>query len=398
MTVDKDKQLMEFPEGGPFTENIMFVCTYEATLGNLQKEKPFDLLGRLTPTGAVKALNCNYGHVAQAGYEQYIKKPRPPPPPHVRQRKLQGDGTCFNSCVQATITFDGRGGAPVWPKSLRNVLPGKTYELKTFPSTGKTQVPGVTDPDLRDGVLIAQTWAEFLTASGASAAHGSPVAVVACRPLMMNYKFALVRSSDRIMFNLHALFEHFVKANTTDTTIPFPIREVVNDQEKQKIALKFAAPGENYVRVNMFCRGKINLLGASGKEAPKKIYAYLSRLFSENWAKYVVLRPKRDSEKTAPPPAQPPAQPPAKPLAQPPAKPLAQPPAKPQPPAQPPAKPQPPTTPLLSSGLDSILDYLFKDDPPPPKKETDEERAARLAALLDEVAGDEVVDEDVEQH
>jgi hypothetical protein len=137
----------------------------------------------------VKALNCNYGHKAQPGFERFLKVParRHPPahagapgeqglaPANVRLRKLQGDGTCFNSAVEA-IVIPGPEDMP--PPAVRDLLaahPDKHYAVKSFPTTGKTQVPGVLLVGLEDGAFIARLWARYLTQAGVGLRADVPV-------------------------------------------------------------------------------------------------------------------------------------------------------------------------------------------------------------------------------
>lgn len=97
----------------PFSPLTMFVCTYQAVLSNIRK-KPEALIRALEPRGPIRALNCNFGHKFQPGYERFEKRAAPPAPARagpagqiaaaiVRVRKRQGDGTCFNSALEVTV-------------------------------------------------------------------------------------------------------------------------------------------------------------------------------------------------------------------------------------------------------------------------------------------------------
>ena len=234
-----DKQLLE-PPAQPFTRLKMFVCTYEAQLHGIDISHA-KLIKMLQPKGAIKVLNCNYGHMCQPGYEEFLKhkpphkpqkrlqrRPKTPPgggkvlrPATTRKRKLQGDGTCFNSAIEVIIVLDpaakeGHYGIPI-PPIVREMLatrPNKHYNVKTFPTTGKTQVPGVILPGHEDGAYVARVLAKYLTEFNAgeeipgSPGRHAPVTVVSEQPIMKNFKFELNRSCNRIILNLKGIIDY----------------------------------------------------------------------------------------------------------------------------------------------------------------------------------------------
>ena len=293
---EEDAELLA-PVEPPFTPPFLFVCTYEAELSNLATPHTA-LIRQLEPRGAVKALNCNFGHKAQPGFERFLKSPPPrpeggwalrpgveaavggdDPPPHqlapalVKQRKLQGDGTCFNSAIEAIIIPGPNDATPAAVRHVLDTHPEKHYAVKSFPTTGKTQVPGVLDPDLADGAYIARLWARYLTEEGAGANPGLPVAVEAERPIMQNFKFHLQRLSPRIIIDLSRLVARLEELKNRQQegpeedpgapgALPYPIRELKHAQDNQNISFKFQVAAEKKVRVNVFFRGKVNILGA----------------------------------------------------------------------------------------------------------------------------------------
>jgi hypothetical protein len=289
----------------PFTALEMFVCTYEVTLDNIQRMSHRELIGRLEPRGAVKALDCNYGHKVLPGSGLAPKAPPPPRQPldgneaPVRTRKPQGDASCFNSALEVKIVPGPEDAPP--PGVLeyaerRRIV--KRYALKTFPSTGKTQVPGVICPGLEDGEYVAGLWARHLTESGIAADPARPVAVRDGRPIMLNFKFALRNRSGREEnFNLAAVVERLAadKAAGGGPDLPYPIREIKPVQDGQNnIAFKLVGTREKKVRVNLFRGGKVNVLGAIDFEVPRAAYAYLSRLLARDWDRFVDVIPEPD--------------------------------------------------------------------------------------------------------
>jgi len=75
----------------------------------------------------------------------------------------------------------------------------------------------------------------------------------------------------------------------------YPIQEIKAAQEDMKIAFKFLM-GEKTVRVNVFLRGKINVLGAKLHEHAHFIYNYIADLFCAHWGDLIIIRPNPDAE------------------------------------------------------------------------------------------------------
>ncbi|MEL0212470.1 MAG: hypothetical protein VW891_18145, partial [Novosphingobium sp.] len=108
-------------------------------------------------------------HKAQPGYERFLKRPKAPAAPapeprghlgggrrrlapvNVRVRKPQGDATCFNSALEVTIIPGPEDNPPPAVREYFAQNPDKHYAVKSFPTTGKTQVPGVVCDNLEDG-------------------------------------------------------------------------------------------------------------------------------------------------------------------------------------------------------------------------------------------------------
>ena len=87
-----------------FAPLTMFVCTFEFTMDNI-KCGSGELIKKLTPFDEIKALNCNFGHKTQVGYEKFKKdKKREKKLCTKRPRKPQGDAMCFKSAIEAIVT------------------------------------------------------------------------------------------------------------------------------------------------------------------------------------------------------------------------------------------------------------------------------------------------------
>jgi hypothetical protein len=276
----------------PFTPLRMFVCTYEAHLSNLKinHEILFGLLTKKTDNwGPIVALNYNFGHAAKNGYEHYIKRPRVTAdnhliaPPGRRQRKLQGDGTCFNNTIESVI--------------IPNITtPNKVYNIKCFPTTGETQVPGVIMDSLEDGRTVVRHWVNYLNNA---LAISPPILIESEGPIMLNFKFRLIRTSPRIILNLDAIASLLESIIDGKIESPYNVREIKPPTEDLKLSVKFIVirAGRPYkkVRVNIFLRGKINILGANSFEVAHKIYDFLTHRLKTRWTSLVFLQPVPDN-------------------------------------------------------------------------------------------------------
>ena len=311
------------PPARPLTLRSLFVCTYVAKLDNLHigfVELTALMCANLH--GPVVAVNSNFGHACQPGYEDLIKVPQPQPerrvPARGRARKVQGDGTCFNSAVEPTLAIDHPG-----------ISADKTYKSKCFSTTGEVQVPGVISPDLSDGSAVVKALVDYLNELGVGdeepALDGVPAAkprrkkitVIKEQPKMLNYKFRVNRSSPRILINLRALATYMnnlelakaVKGSPltemqaarfvgwpTILLPPYPVRETKPPMDDVKVSFRFRE-ADRAPRINIFQEGKINILGADSVESARVIYDFFFQLFTDNWAMLVCLQPRRDLER-----------------------------------------------------------------------------------------------------
>lgn len=311
-----DAALLELPVP-PFTPLTLFVCTYVATLQNLRIG--FEALTHVLcdrPQGVLLAVNSNFGHAAQPGFEALIKTPRPPPvragPTRGKVRRVQGDGSCFNSAVEPVVAPPPDMGLPH----------GKVYFVKCFPTTGQMQVPGVIRPDLADGDAVLDAFVAYLNGKnvGVLGPEGVPlpVKVKERAAKMLNYKFQLVRASSRLLVNLAALaarLRALEGARATEGGVgalppaltewracvlpPYVVRETKAPADDVKISFRFVV-GERRPRVNVFQMGKVNILGGDSEKSAERIFAFFGRLFSANWQELVCLQPLSDAEKFAP--------------------------------------------------------------------------------------------------
>jgi hypothetical protein len=299
----EDSVLLAMPAHGTLTPLTLFVCTYVAKLGNLHCNF-VDLTAQLCerPHGVLVAINSNYGHACQPTYEHLVKAPKvalarkTPLRGHVR--KVQGDGTCFNSAVE-----------PILKISHPGISDEKIYKLKCFPSTGETQIPGVICADLSDGRAVLHAFVEYLNelkVGDIDAATGERkvIEIVTEQPKMLNYKFRIIRSCPRLLINIRALADymsvlergHMMPAGWVLIDTPYPIRETKPPTDDVKVSFRFKADTRS-PRINIFQEGKINILGAESIESAQRIYEFFVNLFETNWAALISLQPRKDAER-----------------------------------------------------------------------------------------------------
>lgn len=315
----EDSTLLALPAQGPFTSIILFVCTYVAKFNNINIS-PAKLTEIMCASlhGPLIALNSNYGHACQPGYEHLLKFPKPSverkTPMRGRVRKIQGNGTCFCSAIEPILAIDHPG-----------IREDKIYKLKCFPTTGETQVPGVICADLSDGHAVLNVFINYLNdlkigiKDPLSEDPDSCLQITAVseQPKMLNYKFRINRNSPRILVNLRmlAIYLNILEVTklvegatlsddqknkfagwSTIVLPPYPVRETKPPIDDVKVSFRFRGQ-DRAPRINIFQEGKINILGADSVNSASRIYKFFSELFVNNWAMLICLQPRRDLER-----------------------------------------------------------------------------------------------------
>lgn len=266
-----------------FTEPVLFMCTLrgEVRFGDgLAPTTPQALIARLEPRGEVVALNCNFGHKALPGHEDALKRPQPPPDPVAgrrRPRRPQGDGTCFNSAIEARVVPEGLG---------------QYFALKSFPSTGQTQVPGVREPDFSDGRRAFEAWSRYLVGQGLG-----PARIENVGPILQNFKFR-ARFAPREVFNLRALYAKLreAKESADNAARRVRIHEIRGPIEVQNMTFLVSSPGvEKTARVKIFPGGKVNILSAHSLEMARDVRDFLAGLVVRYRGEVVAVPPEPDA-------------------------------------------------------------------------------------------------------
>ncbi len=287
-----------------FSELNLFVCTYVAKLGNINinfEQLTYKLCNNLY--GNILAINSNYGHASQSGYETFIKHPKKVNKDHLymkgRTRKIQGDGTCFNSAIEPVIKLD-------------NTNENKFYYIKCFPTTGETQIPGVINSDFSDGHDVLVTFIKYLNDLHLGIERDGNINNIYIEsegPKMLNYKFKLNRENNRILVNLLKIAEYLFilessgknneinKDNWIIIDTPFPLKEIKSPVDDIKVSFRFQTSYKRSPRINIFQAGKINILGSESNESAELIYKFLTDVFKNNWTKLINIKPLNDANK-----------------------------------------------------------------------------------------------------
>ena len=111
--------------------------------------------------------------------------------------------------------------------------------------------------------------ARFLTEAGVGMNPAIPVTVIREWPIMVNYKFLLVRRSDRVVLNLAPVIEYLKSVKESERGFRFQSARSSTTRIAQTYHSSLSVPAEKK-RVNVFYRGKVNILGASDTESPPR--------------------------------------------------------------------------------------------------------------------------------
>lgn len=231
---------------------------------------------------------CNYGLVNSTRFDELVrtgsvsmrsyeknarmrikKKTRPGAKP----RKVQGNGTCFNSSIMIWIY-----------SSVTNCV----YKIRVF-RTGRIGLPG-TRPDMIYDVIekINQTLIPLMHAlmcldsSTYATSHDTSeeMHLVSLEPIMKDYKWLYILV-DRQILDLHALdaiFDMYARNTEQDPRVSFHQHK----DSTPKLALRLTSIATNEsMRVSIFRSGKINILGAKCDMVfTKKVCDFIASIIS----------------------------------------------------------------------------------------------------------------------
>lgn len=281
-----------FDETDLFTQPVSTTNTMEGFMSNVAfHEREF--IDELDPTEYIVVTRCNYGKSVYAGYVEpaILRKTNRGRKKRVKQkkpRKKQGTGTDFNS----QVTFIAVPPRIIVPSDDIIPIPctTKVYKFKIF-RTGKLQLPGARQENIEDVVACSKKIAEMLNYH-LHMFEQNPARltnVININPVMKNYKFSMKLQSGYLI-DLELLREILARewlAQLAGESIGAPPIFIVKyTLQETKLSITFDTPilgkPNKKTRINIFVRGKINILGAFKAEATNEIITYLHRIFKDN--------------------------------------------------------------------------------------------------------------------
>lgn len=312
-----------------FSAPITTTVTMEGGMSNVSFHEK-DLIEKCVPSDEILVYRCNYGHKTYAGYqppskERRCTRGRKKQPRIKKERKKQGMGTDFNSqltmvvlstlddslnidktietieTIETNETTDNDEIAdkiPQIPQIPQISSDAKVYKFKVF-RTGKIQLPGGRPAVVEDLMACINKVVNQMN-NLLHPGEEDPTklcAMIDFVPVMKNYKF-IAKLQPNTIIDLQQLYKVLSakQACKADKNIIDPgnkkfnaahnIAVVKYTREETKLSIRFKTPipdcPDKKTRVNIFMRGKINILGAFDPDVTREIVDYLHNVFLEN--------------------------------------------------------------------------------------------------------------------
>lgn len=268
------------------SELLSTTMTVEGEISGL-KFNESTLIKTVTPDEDIVVFRCNFGVKVHPRVMAWFERNRKKKPKKLEKstRKMQGSGTDFNS--QITCFVRSRFSHI----DDFNIV---VYKFKVF-RTGKIQLPGVHPNNIRDVIdcshLLARKLSQIICeyavtypeVVGDAAIGGCEL--LAMRTIMQNSKFCVLLQP-RQQINLYCL--HQAIATNTKEIAGFAAREVSTESPSREcvsLSILFIDGNKKKNHVNVFARGKINLLGVNSSDISMRIYRFISEIIF-NTAEY----------------------------------------------------------------------------------------------------------------
>jgi hypothetical protein len=270
-----------FEETNLFTMPINTTTTMEGFLSNVRFHEK-DLLDELDVDAEIVTIRCNFGKLIFAGYTAPVKvrttnRGRKKKERVKKLRKKQGEGTDFSSqmtfIIRATDELDANGRVP--PNSV-------VYKFKAF-RNGMIQLPGARPESIEEIIICAKKLEKIFNF------HLHPfeqnlalrTSLTHLNPVMKNYKFTIKLANNHII-DQTLLYNILIQERRMQRDTP-RIFMIKYSRQETKLSIKFLTPTpkkpKKTTRVNVFMRGKVNILGAYNAETTTAICKYLHGLF-----------------------------------------------------------------------------------------------------------------------
>jgi len=291
----------EFKNGSIFNESDIFTHPVSTTntMGGYISNVSFheeELISEVMPDDHVVVYRCNYGIARHEGYTEPTKikktnRGRKKKERKRKARKKQGNGTEFNS----QITFVFRAALAHDKLVDLSSIAGdtsKVYKFKVF-RTGKIQLPGVHQYQTDDVIFCAKKIATILNfhlhpgeSDPAKVSH-----VININPVMKNYKF-VIKVPSRHIIDLGRLKTILFNERAKENCEFPPIFMIKYTRQDTKLSVKFTTPiykkPKKKTRINIFMRGKVNILGAFDSKVTTQICMYLHGIFEDHFGELMV--------------------------------------------------------------------------------------------------------------
>jgi hypothetical protein len=269
--------------------NDLFTCPFNTTntmeghLGNVKlDERTF--VGMIQPTQYIVAVRSNYevkileGYVepkknrnSNRGRKKIEKKKKP--------RRTQGTGDEFNSQVSFHIRPRAPGDEGFDPMQ-------KPYKFKVF-RTGRLQLPGAKQSTINE---VFECIEHMCTMLNTALTPVERPFLESFSVVMKNYKYVALLPPKHIL-DLESL-KQILEMEMSRSHINPPLFMVKFNYEESKLSMQFSTPTakrpQKKVKVNIFMRGKVNILGAMD-DRTALICEYLRGVFGKNRSAIVVV-------------------------------------------------------------------------------------------------------------
>lgn len=287
-----------------FSEPINTTNTMEGQFSNVRFMEA-ELINLVNPNEDIIEYKCNFGEKRYPLYTPYKKerksnRGRKPKPKPIKTRKQQGDGSSFNSQMTCVVRSSN-----IKVNEDKSIPYGcQIYKFKVF-RTGKIQLPGVQQNALDDILVCSNKIAQTLNKA---LKPKQEIKLVSMSPVMKNYKF-MINIKSRQIVNLPMMktiiscikyknIEKLMQLSGKNIDIPEhpSIFMIKYSRQDTKMSSKFITPTnkkkDKTTRVNIFMRGRINILGALNTQITKKICDLLYWIFITFWEKLIVVEGK----------------------------------------------------------------------------------------------------------
>jgi hypothetical protein len=186
-----------------FTPLEISTCSVDGHISGLK----FDVEGiidMLSCTGNITNIDCNYGHLTNPDFPEPVKvkksnRGRKKKERVKKQRKIQGDGSCFNSQITFSVIGTHNRKIPLLKGNTRDYIVKKLddetesitkkYKIKIF-CNGSVTIPGILTEDMSDVKGPLEEVRKYL-----STVMLTDFPLDYLRPDMKNYKFKTLGSS-----------------------------------------------------------------------------------------------------------------------------------------------------------------------------------------------------------